>query len=162
MVVTAAAGAVASVTLGACVPATTGATTAPPAPTKSRPAGADACVASWRPHTLRGLPLIDTATKRVAPHVVGEKITWRQGRRQIVAWVGINALDIYEDLDFVPLGRKPVGDRSWRTKAVPDLVVAEGRGTDPCANVYVSTHALGTGVAHSVVGELHVRHVPPS
>jgi hypothetical protein len=106
--------------------------------------------------------MVDKQTSRIAPDVVGEKVTWRAGRHLVTAWVGVDALDVFEDLDFVTV--KVPGGRlhEWTTRVQPDLFVAEGRvGQEaPCNVLYVSTVGFPGGAALRVVDGLRVRLTP--
>jgi hypothetical protein len=106
--------------------------------------------------------MVDKQTSRIAPDVVGEKVTWRAGRHLVTAWVGVDALDVFEDLDFVTV--KVPGGRlhEWTTRVQPDLFVAEGRvGHEaPCNVLYVSTVGFPGGAALRVVDGLRVRLTP--
>ncbi len=77
----------------------------------------------------------------------------------MVAWVGIDALDALEDLDFVPYRGAASGDKVWTTRAYPGLVVAEAvtGHREPCDQYYVTTQGLPPSVAPSVLGSLRVR-----
>lgn len=134
-----------------------------PDPQQTRPATADACIASPRPDVIRGLPLVDAQTARIAPDVLGEKLTWRAGKREVVAWVGIDAIDVFEDLDFVPQPVAGSGPKVWTTLAYPSLVVAEGPTGHhkPCDRLYVSTQELPPSVAPAVLTSLRVQLQPP-
>ena len=133
-------------------------------PGLTRPAAADACIASPRPATIRGLPLVDAQTSRIAPGVLGEKLTWRAGGREVVAWVGIDAMEVFEDLDFVRRPGAPSGLRVWTTLAYPSLVVAEGPTghEEPCDQFYVVTQELSPSVAPAVLTSLRVQLLPAS
>lgn len=129
----------------------------------SRPATADACTVTPRRPRVLGLPATDAETVRIARDVVGEKVTWRSGPRMVIAWVGVDALDEFEDLDFVPVhvdGRSP--PREWTTQVRPDLFVVEARTGHPapCDLLYVSTEGLPGDAALEVADALHVALTP--
>ena len=128
-------------------------------PGTTRPATAEACIASPRPDAIRGLPLVDAQTSRIVPDVLGEKLTWRVGKREVVAYVGINALDVFEDLDFVRRPGAGSGLKVWTTRAYPGLVVAEGPTgyQGPCDRYYVVTQGLLPSVAPAVLTSLRVQ-----
>lgn len=109
-----------------------------------------------------GLPLADADTVRIAPDVVGEKLTWRAGVRQVTAWVGIDAPDVFEDLDFVTVKRPPGQPREWTTRVEPDLFLAEaGTGhPKPCDRLYVSTEGFPSDAPLKVIGDLKVLMTP--
>jgi hypothetical protein len=129
----------------------------PPDPTRA--AQAAACIVTPRPARTLGLPLRDAATVRISPDVVGEKLIWQGGGRRVTAWVGINALDVYEDLDFVSVPQPAGRPREWTTRVRPELFVAE---TDtghraPCNLLYVSTEGFRAGAPLEVIDDLTVR-----
>ena len=131
-------------------------------PSAARPAAADACILSPARSRVLGLPVVDTKTARIAPEVVGEKVTWRAGRRLVSAWVGIDALDVFEDLDFVTVEVDGSRLREWTTRVQPDLFVVEaptGQAA-PCNVLYVSTVGFRSGAAVRVADDLRVRLTP--
>ena len=124
-----------------------------------RPADADACLIVPRPETVQGLPLYDGQTQRISPLILGERVTWASGPRTITAWVGIDAFDVFEDLDFVALPTIAGDPRLWATRVQPDLFVAarETGFREPCDLVYVSTTGMAVDVATRVSTRLVVR-----
>ena len=124
-----------------------------------RPADAHACLIVPRPKTVQGLPLSNGQTQRISPLTLGERVTWGSGPRTVTAWVGIDAFDAFEDLDFVALPRPAKVPRLWTTRVVPDLFVSarETGFPEPCNVVYVSTTGLPIDVATRVSRRLDVR-----
>lgn len=144
----------------------TGAGTAQPsassvgATVDQRPATAQACILKPRPTTLVGLPLTEASTVRIAPDVIGERLAWTAHGKRVEAWVGVNALDALEDLDFAPLQSGVQGVRQWQTVAFQDIYVAE-RSTGysaPCDRLYISTRGLPGSTSVDVVAELSVSY----
>jgi hypothetical protein len=75
----------------------------------------------------------------------------------VTAWVGIDALDVFEDLDFVTVRIEAGPLREWTTRVQPDLFVVEApTGHDaPCNVVYVSTVGLSSAATRRVAAGLH-------
>jgi hypothetical protein len=134
----------------------------PRPPTPTRPASADACTVTPRPDRVLGLPLTNAETVRIAPDVVGEKLTWHWGPRRVIAWVGVDALDAFEDLDFVAVHRRAGQPREWTTLVRPELFVAEATtgGSPPCDVLYVSTEGFPADAPLQVIRDLTVRLQP--
>lgn len=131
----------------------------PPRATATRDAAVQACTISPIPERVLGLPRADAETVRIAPDVVGEKVTWRSGSRVVIAWVGVDALDAFQDLDLVPVqleGRKQ--SQAWTTRVRDDLFLVEDTtgGEPPCDLLYVSTEGLAHHLALRVVDDLRV------
>jgi hypothetical protein len=135
---------------------------APRPPSPTRPAATDACTIVPRPDLVVGLPLADAETARIAADVVGEKVTWQATGRRVTAWVGIDAPDAFEDLDFVEIPRPPGQPREWTTRLQPQLfLAATATGhRKPCDQLYVSTEGLPGDTARKVLGDLTVRMGP--
>jgi hypothetical protein len=130
----------------------------PRPPTPIRAAGADACTVTSRPSRPLGLPLANAETVRIAPDVVGEKLTWQSGPRRVIAWVGVDALDAFEDLDFVVVHRRAGQPREWTTLVRPELFVAEAAtgNAQPCDVLYVSTEGFPADAPLQVIRDLKV------
>lgn len=129
----------------------------------TRPAAAEACTVTPRRPRMLGLRAVDAETVRIAPEVVGEKLTWATRSRKVIAWVGVDALDEFEDLDFVPVdveGTNP--PRKWTTRVRPDLFVVEAQTghPEPCDLLYVSTEGLPGDAALEVADVLRVTFGP--
>lgn len=127
--------------------------------TPTREATSDACILTPPRTQVLGMPLVDATTVRIAPDVIGETLTWRAGPRRVTAWVGVDALDAFEDLDFVAV-ELPRADerRQWTTKVRPDFFVAEVKTghVAPCDVLYVSTEGLPGRAALDVLSDLEV------
>lgn len=141
--------------------------TPPPQPlsrtTLERPAAAHRCTVSPTPARVLALPRVDAETVRVAADVVGEKLTWRAGSRTAVAWVGVDALGIFQDLDLVPMPlRGRTMSRAWRSHVRPGLVVVQGntRRAAPCDLLFLSTEGVRRGAAVRAVEKLRVTSTP--
>ena len=132
----------------------------PPSPTRS--AAADACTVVSQHDRALGLPQTDAETVRIAPDVVGEKLTWSLGPRRIIAWVGVDALEEFEDLDFVTVHRPAGQPREWTTRVRPELFLAEAETGHPapCDLLYVSTEGLPGDAPRKVLADLTVRMGP--
>lgn len=131
--------------------------------TPTRAAAADACTVSPPRSRVLGLPVVDAETVRIAPEVIGERLTWQSGPRQVIAWVGVDAFDAFEDLDFVLVEAGGTHEpREWTTRVRPDLFVAEARTghAPPCDLLYVSTEGLPGRAALRVVDGLQVALTP--
>lgn len=131
--------------------------------TAERPASAHSCTVAPTPARVLALPRVDAETVRVAPHVVGEKLTWRAGSRTVVAWVGIDALGIFQDLDLVPVRlRGSTRSRMWTTHVRPGLLVVQGdtRRAAPCDLLFLSTEGVRPGAAVRAVERLRVTSTP--
>lgn len=134
----------------------------PRPPTQIRAAGADACTVTSRPNSALGLPLANAETVRIAPDMVGEKLTWQSGTRRVIAWVGVEALDAFEDLDFVVVHRRAGQPREWTTLVRPELFVAEAAtgNPQPCDVLFVSTEGFPAYAPLQVIRDLKVQLRP--
>jgi hypothetical protein len=131
-----------------------------PAASDLRPATADSCLLQPRPAEILGLPLTESSTERIGPDVIGERLAWAARGKRVEAWVGVNALDALEDLDFAPLQTGVPGVRQWQTVAFQDIYVTE-RSTgyaSPCDRLYISTRGLPGSASVDVVMALKVAY----
>lgn len=108
---------------------------------------------------MLGLPAVDAQTVRLAPDVVGEKLTWRSGPRAVTAWVGVHTFESFQDLDLVSVEvAETGGTREWTTRVRPDVFVVEVQTghPPPCDVLYVSTEGFPRHTALEVVASLRV------